>query len=313
MTRLGFRRIDYAVRRMMLLVFLVLSSTVMSTVLECEAWTILPSSVVRAPQIRVSSCSSSVGGFLFQQLSSSTNDEDELLSLELDEDDEYSSFQLLEDRTNSTQEKDQFSFCIKNCQYADLNAASDIIMASFYDDKVSWRRFVKLAELNRLQQNFPYGATNLHQMLVAVLSSPSSNGERVVVGFVDIDARPCKTEIPLPRPYLSDLAVDPKYRRRGIAQALIERCENFIKDIPKPELYIRVAETNEAALAMYTNKLHYKARGTALTTDKKKVITLHKSFVEETEEEEEWQALEAEETSELIVDSSSNDETDYVI
>lgn len=181
----------------------------------------------------------------------------------------------LEDRRNEA----EVSFRIKPCQYADLNVVSDIIMESFYDDKVAWRRLLKLAELNRLQQNFPYVDTDLHQMFVAVLDE-EKNGTRGgdVVGFVDVDARPCRPEVQLPRPYLSDLAVKPEYRRRGIAQALIEEGEKFIRSIPRKELFIRVEESNEAAVRMYTQKLYYSSQGVEVTRDKKRIMKLHKLF-----------------------------------
>jgi len=189
-------------------------------------------------------------------------------------------------------EQQPFAFQIQTCQYADLNPVSDIIMDSFYETKTSWRRLLKLAELNRLQQNFPYVDTDLHQMFVAVAaqvtekddkttSSPSTSTTtilhpRTVIGFVDIDARPCRPEIQLPRPYLSDLAVHPNYRRKGVAKALIQACEDFIRTIPRKELYIRVEETNAAAVDMYMNKLNYQSQGVEETKDKKRVMTLHK-------------------------------------
>ena len=180
------------------------------------------------------------------------------------------------------------AFQILKCQYADLNPVSDIIMDSFYDTKTSWRRLLKLAELNRLQQNFPYVDTDLHQMFVAVVSSPSGADDttgtattsktlaRTVIGFVDIDARPCRPEIKLPRPYLSDLAVHPQYRRKGVAKALIQACEDFCREIPRKELYIRVEETNHAAVAMYMTNLNYQSQGVEVTKEKKRVLTLHK-------------------------------------
>jgi ribosomal protein S18 acetylase RimI-like enzyme len=243
------------------------------------------------------------------------------------EDDSCSNKELEEQNSahpsQTSQDKDSFSFRIENCKYADLNVVSDIIMDSFYDGKVGWRRLLKLAELNRLQLNFPYVDTDLHRMLVAVMtSSPDDTikvSERIVVGFVDVDARPCKPEIKLPRPYLSDLAVDPNYRRRGIAQALIETCEEFVQNIPKKELYIRVEETNEAAVEMYINKLNYETCGMEklLTTDMKRVITLHKSFDEAPDEKSDQ--LEDITTSQILGDKGgsdvdgSNDEPDFVI
>jgi ribosomal protein S18 acetylase RimI-like enzyme len=134
---------------------------------------------------------------------------------------------------------------------------------SFYTSQTSWKKLFRLAELNRLQQNYPYTDTDLHQMLVAVIDNQQ------VVGFCDVDARPCKTYPPLPRPYLSDLAVDPKYRRRGIAKSLVQRGESFLQKVPREELFIRVEETNQAAISMYTG-LGYETVG--IDTEKDKSI-----------------------------------------
>eukprot|EP00980_Cylindrotheca_fusiformis_P012111 scaffold2927_cov143-Cylindrotheca_fusiformis.AAC.1 len=126
---------------------------------------------------------------------------------------------------------------IRPAEYSELHPVSDIILHSFYDKKIHngpWKRVYKLAELNRIQQNFPYQETDLHQMLVAIDDESAR-----VVGFADIDARPCRTKIRLPRPYLSDLCVDADFRRRGIANRLVQACERFVQSIPRSDLWIR--------------------------------------------------------------------------
>lgn len=147
--------------------------------------------------------------------------------------------------------------------FTELGMVADIIIDSFYTSQTSWRKLNRLAELNRLQQNFPYTDTDLHQMLVAVIDNQK------VVGFCDVDARPCKTHPPLPRPYLSDLAVQPEYRRRGIAKSLVQRGEYFLQNVPHQELFIRVEETNQAAITMYTG-LGYETVG--IDKEKDKII-----------------------------------------
>lgn len=162
---------------------------------------------------------------------------------------------------------------IRGCEYAELNPVSDMILESFYEEKVKkgpWKRVYKLAELNRLQQNYPYQDTDMHQMLVAFEKATDT-----VVGFVDIDARPCKTKIKLPRPYLSDLCVNPDFRRRGIANRLVKACEEFTNQIPRPELWIRVKGDNNAAIEMYKN-LDYSIIGQ--DENDAAILLLHKQF-----------------------------------
>jgi ribosomal protein S18 acetylase RimI-like enzyme len=121
-----------------------------------------------------------------------------------------------------------------------------------------------MAELNRLQSNFPYG-DDKHFMYVAYANknggSADSNGrnsdESAIVGFCDIDARPLKSTWQQqsatynPRPYLSDLAVDIRFRRRGIARALIHACEEKAFRLGFDYLYLRVKFDNEPAILMY--------------------------------------------------------------
>jgi ribosomal protein S18 acetylase RimI-like enzyme len=86
--------------------------------------------------------------------------------------------------------------------------------------------------------------------------------EPAIVGFCDVDTRPCATKLKLPRPYLSDLAIDPNHRRKGLARMLVEASEEFVcgtatKETPFGELWIRVASDNDAALGLYQGKLGY--------------------------------------------------------
>eukprot|EP00978_Attheya_sp_CCMP212_P002448 scaffold5013_cov51-Attheya_sp.AAC.1 len=111
-----------------------------------------------------------------------------------------------------------------------------------------------MAELNRLQQNFPYG-DDKHFMYVAV-----SQETKDIVGFCDVDARPAKIANAPPRPYLSDLTVDPNWRRKGIASALVFGSEaTALQIMGHTQLFIRVEEENKPALQMY-NALQYDAQ-----------------------------------------------------
>ncbi|KAL3903150.1 MAG: hypothetical protein SGARI_005508 [Bacillariaceae sp.] len=90
-------------------------------------------------------------------------------------------------------------------------------------------------------------------MLVAKVDASDDSTDNIVAGFVDIDLRPLPKDFkfPQPRPYLSDLCISKTYRRQGMAKALVEQCEQFCIRQSKTELYIRVQESNVAALTMY--------------------------------------------------------------
>ena len=129
-------------------------------------------------------------------------------------------------------------------------------MKSFYtgeNARSPWRQMFRLGELNRLQQNFPYN-DDKHFMLVAIYRFTEQ-----VIAFVDIDARPPKRQQDPPRPYLSDLAVDPSWRRKGIARSLIQNCELLAQQMGMNEIFIRVEQNNTPAIFMYEG-LDYEAQ-----------------------------------------------------
>jgi len=184
--------------------------------------------------------------------------------------------------TTSTVNDSGVSYEVRDCQYQELKQVAALVVESFYDKKstnIVTRNLYKLAELNRLQQNYAYPESRTaHRMLVveAKITHQKETETSELVGFCDVDARPCKTQLRLPRPYLSDLAVDPGHRRQGLARKLVEASERFILERGSRGddddddnvidggagddalwLWIRVEETNEAAIGLYQGRLGY--------------------------------------------------------
>lgn len=110
-------------------------------------------------------------------------------------------------------------------------------------------------------------------MFVAV----SSQDNKQVVAFVDVDARPSKQQPQdPPRPYLSDLCILRDWRRKGIATTLVQKCEFLVREkMQKDELYIRVEQTNQAAITMYNN-LQYNRQAHSFFGVKDTTMLLHK-------------------------------------
>ncbi len=197
-------------------------------------------------------------------------------------------------------DSNEISYKVRDCQYRELSSVATLVVESFYDKKkinLMAKKLYELAEMNRLQQNFPYPESrSVHRMLVIeAIGDPSENiDEPTIVGFCDVDCRPCATKTKLPRPYLSDLAIDPKHRRRGLARRLIEASEEFVQsgtdadrdDAKKPpfdELWIRVASDNDAALGLYKSKLGYSLAEWSTgeegkSDDQAEIFTLRKDF-----------------------------------
>eukprot|EP00527_Entomoneis_sp_CCMP2396_P002864 CAMPEP_0198150498 /NCGR_PEP_ID=MMETSP1443-20131203/51178_1 /TAXON_ID=186043 /ORGANISM="Entomoneis sp., Strain CCMP2396" /LENGTH=173 /DNA_ID=CAMNT_0043815823 /DNA_START=372 /DNA_END=893 /DNA_ORIENTATION=+ len=154
-------------------------------------------------------------------------------------------------------------------------------MRCFYaESQAPAKQLHRLGEINRMQQNFPYDREK-HRMFVAAAKNDSTGRDEKIVAFCDIDARKPNQNTMYrynPRPYLSDLCVDPDFQRRGIAQMLVKACEDFCRELDLDEVFIRVERTNKAALAMYT-KLGYKEHSHP-DDDSEKVMLLRKDLLE---------------------------------
>jgi ribosomal protein S18 acetylase RimI-like enzyme len=78
--------------------------------------------------------------------------------------------------------------------------------------------------------------------------------DHVVVGFVAVLARVTPEEPDedqTPYAYISDLVVLPRYRRRGIGHALLERAEALVRSSGTRILRVGVLAKNEPAARLY--------------------------------------------------------------
>jgi len=197
-------------------------------------------------------------------------------------------------------ESSPLSFRIRKINFSELDQVSKIILVSFYKEefqKGPWKHLCSMNELSRLQSNFPYSDPN-HYMYAAVAESSKSsaaspsarrtlknsnnnnNAKPMIVGFVDIDGRPPKQVTDPPRPYLSDLCIHPQWRRKGIARALIQKCEQTVQEqMNKSEMYIRVEQSNDAARSMYDG-LGYSHQEHDIFGVRDTTMLLHRSFLE---------------------------------
>lgn len=156
-------------------------------------------------------------------------------------------------------------YFITNALVVHLGSAARILTEEFYSSRTNFITFQieKLKTTLSLESTYPGNNGNassnrLQQMFVAC---ESKSGK--VVGFAEVDARPLgagsnKTDPKgLNRSYMYNLAVDKKWKRKGIATELIRECERFVSDMhelcAENRLYLRVRSCNLAAIELYTS------------------------------------------------------------
>lgn len=170
---------------------------------------------------------------------------------------------------------------IQQARRQDVDALTDLLISSFYtpfDGMTRWLYpllYFGIREdlRGRLRSQKPYYAC-----LVATQSSHSINGasnntsskiaaddiddyrssSALIVGTVEIALKqtyPWQIQ-PSDSLYISNLAVRAGYRRRGVAQALLQQCEQMACAWRFQSIYLHVLETNVKARGLY-RKLGY--------------------------------------------------------
>lgn len=79
----------------------------------------------------------------------------------------------------------------------------------------------------------------------------AGNEHSTIVGVVEVAVRSDSYWQPSKYAYLSNLAVLPSYRRRGVAQRLLLASERAVYDWGLRELYLHVLDTNQPARQLY--------------------------------------------------------------
>ena len=155
------------------------------------------------------------------------------------------------DKAENDGSEDGSSFYfIREADFADLGAAARILTDGFYgDSNFITYNIERLNTFLSLESTFPQPGSivgAVHSMLVACRQTDGK-----VLGFAEIDGRPTKKENEAPRPYMCNLAVCPKWRRKGIAKELVWQCEQKALKWGKTDMYLKVRKANDAATNMY--------------------------------------------------------------
>lgn len=149
-------------------------------------------------------------------------------------------------------------FQIRTATSADLTGIAQIIAESFHSKHGFWGWAFPLLRLgiyedfkHRLSSPAPH-----HVCLVAIETTSTANN---LIGTVELGVRFADSWIQVGRsfPYLSNLAVHPKYRRHGVASELLVSCQQVSQEWGFQDLYLHVLENNYQARQLYF-KLGYK-------------------------------------------------------
>ena len=128
-----------------------------------------------------------------------------------------------------------------------------------------WQRNIRtantaedIAELFSQFKKFFFVASSLHASTQeaerAEKAEGAAGGKAEIVGFV---AGSVKEDCGEPQGHISGIAVEPAFRRRGIATALLKRCEEAFRREGFKRISLEVRPSNSAARSLY-EKLGFK-------------------------------------------------------
>ncbi len=146
---------------------------------------------------------------------------------------------------------------IRAARPEDLSSITTLLTESFYASSGSMGWLLPLLRLGiyqdlrgRLDSTVPNRIC-----LVAALrnTAPRTSSHLVLAGTIEVAVRPLSAwEFSLPKfPYISNLAVKADCRRQGVAQDLLQTCEQAVIDWGFRDLYLHVLDNNNPARQLY--------------------------------------------------------------
>ncbi|WP_353931312.1 GNAT family N-acetyltransferase [Okeanomitos corallinicola TIOX110] len=152
-------------------------------------------------------------------------------------------------------------FQIRAATSADLPGIAQIITESFHSQKGLWGLVFPLFRLG-IYEDLRYRLASMtsHQICLVAIDT-TMHGNNQVLGTVEISLRFSDGWVNVRKcfPYLSNLAVHPKYRRHGLASSLLTSCERVCQNWGFEDLYLHVLENNHQARQLYF-KMGYQAQ-----------------------------------------------------
>ncbi len=136
----------------------------------------------------------------------------------------------------------------------DAPALAMVIVNSFHRYSGIKQWFVPLLRLGigeDLRYRLRSSPNSHHGCFVACLLDERDT--EIVVGTIEVTVKYVQSMAiaPMKVPYISNLAVDPQYRRLGIARQLLQRCEVQVKRWNYSNIGLHVLENNAGAKELY--------------------------------------------------------------
>ncbi|MBR8834688.1 MAG: GNAT family N-acetyltransferase [Stigonema ocellatum SAG 48.90 = DSM 106950] len=144
-------------------------------------------------------------------------------------------------------------FQIRPATSADLTDVAQIITESFHSQNGMWGWAFPLMRLGIYEDLRHRLASAAPHQVCLVAVDTITNGANNLVGTVELGMRfsDTWTQVGKRFPYLSNLAVHPKYRRQGAASELLIACEKVAVAWGFQDLYLHVLEDNHQARQLY--------------------------------------------------------------
>ncbi|MGB3766734.1 MAG: GNAT family N-acetyltransferase [Phormidesmis sp.] len=147
---------------------------------------------------------------------------------------------------------------IRAARLEDLPQIAAVLLGSFYPkiEATHWLYWLMRIGIREDIRTRLKTHSSQYACLVAAkvsLTDSKQMSAGAVVGTIEIAQRPCETWrlFPPRRAYLSNLAVDPTYRRQGAAKQLLHTCERVALQWGFHHTYLHVMADNQAAQALY--------------------------------------------------------------
>lgn len=144
---------------------------------------------------------------------------------------------------------------IRNATINDINELGDILTQSFHNPigiTLYLYPVIKLGICKDLRTRFRSSNPNYISLVAIKSSNQSSKKQEKIVGTVEISLRHIwGTNLGKKHPYISNLAVNPSFRRQGIASELLLKCEQIAYSWGYDTINLHVLENNNQAQQLY--------------------------------------------------------------